>query len=172
MTRMYQWQDIIWPQSSKGQHNCHYSDVTCVLWCPKSLFSTICVGNVLITGGFHSQRASNVEAVTVSVGRFNIKMISYLYKKSHCVDKTISWLSYLHNGIFYTGKMTSLYWIRAMVSSCACFMGYNIPPDFTRTNIWQQLSLTWSQVVWVNSLRLRQNGRHFADDIFKCLFLN
>ena len=24
----------------------------------------------------------------------------------------------------------------------------------------------------VNSLRLRQNGRHFADDIFKCIFLN
>ena len=25
---------------------------------------------------------------------------------------------------------------------------------------------------WVNSLKLRQNGRHFADDIFKCIFLN
>ena len=24
----------------------------------------------------------------------------------------------------------------------------------------------------INSLRLRQNGRHFADDIFKCIFLN
>ena len=24
----------------------------------------------------------------------------------------------------------------------------------------------------VNTLRLRQNGRHFADDIFKCIFLN
>ena len=25
---------------------------------------------------------------------------------------------------------------------------------------------------WVNTLRLRQNGFHFADDIFKCIFLN
>ena len=27
---------------------------------------------------------------------------------------------------------------------------------------------TW----WLNTLRPRQNGRHFADDIFKCIFLN
>ena len=32
-------------------------------------------------------------------------------------------------------------------------------PSITDTNI-------------VNSLRLRQNGRHFPDDIFKCIFLN
>ena len=25
---------------------------------------------------------------------------------------------------------------------------------------------------WVNTLRPRQNGRHFADNIFKCIFLN
>ena len=25
---------------------------------------------------------------------------------------------------------------------------------------------------WLNTLRPRQNGRHFADDIFKCIFLN
>ena len=25
---------------------------------------------------------------------------------------------------------------------------------------------------WVNTLRLRQNGRHFPDNIFKCIFLN
>ena len=25
---------------------------------------------------------------------------------------------------------------------------------------------------WVNTLRLRQNGRHFADDLFKCIFMN
>ena len=26
--------------------------------------------------------------------------------------------------------------------------------------------------IWINTLRPRQNGRHFADDIFKCIFLN
>ena len=24
----------------------------------------------------------------------------------------------------------------------------------------------------INTMRLRQNGRHFPDDIFKCIFLN
>ena len=46
---------------------------------------------------------------------FNIKMTSYRYKKSHCGDKTVVRSSYLHNGISYTGKMTSLYWIRALL---------------------------------------------------------
>ena len=42
---------------------------------------------------------------------FNIKMTSYQYRKSHCGDKTVIRSSYLHNGISYTGKMSSLYWI-------------------------------------------------------------
>ena len=46
---------------------------------------------------------------------FNIKMSSCQYGKSHCGDKTVVRSSYLHNGISYTGKMTSLYWIRALV---------------------------------------------------------
>ena len=45
---------------------------------------------------------------------FNIKMSSYKYRKCHCGDKTILRPSYLHNGISYTGKMISLYWIRAL----------------------------------------------------------
>ena len=50
---------------------------------------------------------------------FNIKMPSYKYRKSHCVDKTILRPSYLHNRISYTGKMASLYWIRAQRVKCA-----------------------------------------------------
>ena len=46
--------------------------------------------------------------------RFNIKMTSYQYRKSHCGDKTILRPSYPHNGISYTGKTTSLYWIRTL----------------------------------------------------------
>ena len=42
---------------------------------------------------------------------FNIKMPSYQYRKSLCGDKTVVRSSYLHNGISYTGKMASLYWI-------------------------------------------------------------
>ena len=46
-------------------------------------------------------------------GWFNIKRLSYHYRKSHCGDNIIWWPSYLHRGISYIGKMTSLYWIRA-----------------------------------------------------------
>ena len=46
---------------------------------------------------------------------FNIKMSSYQYRKSHCGDKTVVRSSYLHNGISYTGKMVSLYWIGTLV---------------------------------------------------------
>ena len=41
---------------------------------------------------------------------FNIKMSSCQCRKSHCGDKTAVRSSYLHSGISYTGKMTSLYW--------------------------------------------------------------
>ena len=40
-------------------------------------------------------------------------MSSYQYRKSHCGDKTVVRSSYLHNGISYIGKTTSVYWIRA-----------------------------------------------------------
>ena len=37
--------------------------------------------------------------------------ISCQYRKSHFGDKMVAKSSYLHNGISYTGKITSLYWI-------------------------------------------------------------
>ena len=48
--------------------------------------------------------------------QFNIKMTSYQCRKSHCGYKTILWLSYLHNGISYSGEMTSLYRIRVLMN--------------------------------------------------------
>ena len=54
-------------------------------------------------------------------------MSSYKYRKSHCGDKTIKRPSYLHNGISYTGKMTSLYWIKGQV--CPTAFSWNaLPP--------------------------------------------
>ena len=38
-------------------------------------------------------------------------MPSNQYRKSHCGDKMVIRLSYLHSGILYTGNMASLYWI-------------------------------------------------------------
>ena len=51
---------------------------------------------------------------------FNINMSSYQYRKSLCGDKMILRPSYLHNGISYTGKMASLYWIRAQYAVGVC----------------------------------------------------
>ena len=53
-------------------------------------------------------------SIRVLGGWISIKMPSYRNRKSHCGDKTILRPSYLHNGISYTGKTTSLYWIRAL----------------------------------------------------------
>ena len=47
--------------------------------------------------------------------RFNIKMSSDQYRKSHCGDKMVVRSSYLHSGISYTGKMILLYWIGPLV---------------------------------------------------------
>ena len=47
---------------------------------------------------------------------FNKKLSSYQYRKSHCGDKTVVKSSYLHNGISYTDKMASLYWINPLVA--------------------------------------------------------
>ena len=49
----------------------------------------------------------------VSEVLFDTNESSYQYRKFQCGDKTILRPSYLHNGISYTHKMTSLYWIRA-----------------------------------------------------------
>ena len=59
-------------------------------------------------GGWQVRYAREVWAL------INIKTSSFLYRKSHCGDKTVVRSSYLHNGIFYIGKMSSLYWIGAL----------------------------------------------------------
>ena len=43
---------------------------------------------------------------------FIIQMPFYQYEKFHYGDEAVWWQYNLHNGIFYTGRMTSLYWIR------------------------------------------------------------
>ena len=68
---------------------------------------------------------------------FNIKMTSYQYRKSHCGDKTILRPSYLHNGISYTGEMTSLYWIRALHGSLSCQVISSITSDGIDLVLWE-----------------------------------
>ena len=52
----------------------------------------------------------------VNEGLVQYKYAILPYRKFHCGDETILRPSYFHNGIAYTGKMTFLYWIRALKS--------------------------------------------------------
>ena len=65
----------------------------------------------------HTRLCGGISAKKTPGPWFNIKMSSYRYRKSHCGDKTVVRSSYLHNGISYTGKMSSLYWIGAQCVS-------------------------------------------------------
>ena len=68
--------------------------------------------------------------------RFNIKISSYQYRKSHCGGKTVVRSSYLHNRMSCTGKMASSYWIRVLASNVAiCFdIGHDLGLGFSRWN--------------------------------------
>ena len=81
-----------------------------------AIISTSTVCSTAYSDWQHYHSTSSVWGESTGT-RFNIKMSSYQYRKYHCGDKTVVRLSYFHNGISYTGKMTSLYWIRALVTS-------------------------------------------------------
>ena len=113
--------------------------------------------------------------------RFNIKMTSYQYRKSHCGDKMILWPSYLHNGISYTGKMISLYWIRALPFSPVNNYGLSMRARC------RSLCFPWIMDKWlmrthrsalgsgtgslINSAPPGQNGCHFGRRHFQINFL-
>ena len=82
---------------------------------------------------------------------FNVKMTSYQYRKSHCGDKTILRPSYLHNGISYTGKTTSLYWIGALVF---VFSAYNPHTDPSTNNAFQTGAFRFGHSQIPNDIRL------------------
>ena len=83
--------------------------------------------------------------------RFNINMTSYQYRKSHCGNKTMLRPSYLHNGISYTGKMTSLYWIGAQLHwpSYANYVATRCFIDGSLLRICDKLT-TWNQGRWAS----------------------
>ena len=88
---------------------------TCVWSCFISNNIFLCVSKLPFCQlcGFMQIRKNPYLTSTISLPgpRFNIKMTSHQYRESHCGDKTILRPSYLHNGISYTGKTASLYWI-------------------------------------------------------------
>ena len=103
---------------SPHQNFHHFQKISCK---NKNLKSTLAL---VLTNWLHHQRLESQlhlndlihEPDTVKPPglRFNIKMPSYQYRKSHCGNKTILRPSYLHNGISYT-----LSWVTLNVSTLA-----------------------------------------------------
>ena len=71
----------------------------------------------------------------------------------------------------YFGSSKSMYYyrtsqkfVRVCVCVCVCVCGYS----------WwcHDMEMLLAFLALFNTLMPRQNGRHFADDIFKCIFLN
>ena len=103
----------------------------CIMWAALYKKQISRVLTAIIT--LYIQRDDNlyIARAWIPWGWFNIKMTSYQYRKSHCGDKTIPWLFYLHNRISYTGKMTSIYWIRALVPNIVYILNaasLHLPP--------------------------------------------
>ena len=89
----------------------------------KSILFTLGTFNLQTAQGFNSVFSriisispyltceGEISSVFDNLPWFNIKMLSYQYRKSHCGDKTMLRPSHLQNKISQTGKTTSLYWI-------------------------------------------------------------
>ena len=82
------------------------------------------------------------------------------------IHGSMSWCQY-----YVASKLLPCQWYFGPVIT----YGEPVPPK----SIWTHWPLRDGEVVlqvyvsnWLNTLRPRQNGRHFADDIFKCIFLN
>ena len=110
----------IFPQCTIHNRNVHISVLNDALWDMEQVHYGICELSQLahISHEF-CIRFCRVLLCLVGLSSsgpwFNKKMSSYQYRKSHCGDKTILQPSYLHNGIPYTGKTTSLYWFGALI---------------------------------------------------------
>ena len=88
-------------------------------------------------------------------------LIQYKDGISHCGDKTVVRSSYLHIGISYTGKMSSLYWIGVLI---ARFMGPTWGPPGAGRTPYQGLPtvsniyMCWNIRIWkINELAMKLN---------------
>ena len=150
-----------------------------IKWTSKLGVTGFCEGNPPVTGEFPSQNASNAENVSVwrlfsakplpdanakllfigPSGR-NFSEIRSKYKTFHS-RKCILKCHLRSGGHFVQGERVKLPWKSGP--------GWSVLFKMFRVLVIQcivQLIRRYS------TLRPRQNGRHFTDDIFKCIFLN
>ena len=95
-------------------------------------------------------------------------MASYQYRKSHCGDKTVVRSSYLHNRISYTGKIPSLYWIRALMSCVMQIKHTSFLVQIVHGNPWDVIDgqlLFYSMMISMGTIFLNKIGLHAVIDI-------
>ena len=97
----------------------------------------------------HAERKKNWY---YSGARLNMNMPSYQEWAPHVKDKTVSGPSYIQHGNPHPWGRRSLYW------------------DVVHFPSWSRVPKC-SGAPFINTLRPRQNDRHFADDTFKPIFL-
>ena len=121
-----------------SSHCVHYYSIQGVYTNRQTLVTSLACTDIRSTGQIvrlTSSKAGSWNSTFDSISGFNIIMLSYNYRKSHCGDKAIGRPSCLHNGISYTVKTSSLYWIGPLMSFSSCHAmgvsGISIPfPDF------------------------------------------
>ena len=99
-------------------------------------------------------------------------MPSYQYRKCHCGDKTVVRLSYLHNGISYTGKMAYFYWISPLLCNIV-LARMQLSRETVGKVLPRIFQVEWKKSTWkdsYNALKLGLNGHQFADNTFQCIF--
>ena len=75
------------------------------------------------------------------------------------------WLKFLLS-LFLLALLTiSQHWFRE-------WLGTKKATSYSLNHCWRLMATMSRQNGDLNTLRPRQNGRHFADDIFRCIFLN
>ena len=100
--------------------------------------------------------------------------------KVFCVNLSRSFL-YITYSIYFYYKVLQKYQVKyvwkIMIDYCLLYMHVCMVYAFVHVVLeksWKIWSFTgaWGEPIGLNTLRPRQNGRHFPDDIFKCIFVN
>ena len=88
-------------------------------------------------------------------------ILGWMGSSLHCQDRNIAWIWFakLNNRTFYEIRKLIL---EKKILLCIILCSWKLPEWKSRTYLF----------CIFNTLRPRQNGQHFPDDIFKCIFLN
>ena len=108
-----------------------------------------------------------------------------MQKRCNCIANAFNSLRLRQNGCYFAHNISNLLsWMKTFEFQINfhwnMFLGVwlTIFLHWWQAIIWNQwcpilvmhICVTWPQ--WVNTLKPRQNGRHFPDDIFQCIFFN